>query len=259
MILRLFASTVFLSVLTLTGCLHETAISGQLPDTNTLSVSSQRIEISSDGQTYPAYFVQPESPGNWPGIVLLHSINGLQQGYVDLSDQLAAAGYAVLTMEWQTYARVPHDDATIQLVRDGISFLRSQPNVDGQRLGLTGFCIGGRYTMLMQPQIADFKAGVAWYGFPFRGGDDNQVTQPAEVIDQLSTPMLILHGTADRPSPIADIYEYATQLDAAGKYFEMKIYQAEPHSFVLNGDQLSSSSAAQDAIAEMISFFDRML
>ena len=244
-----------------TGCLHEPLVSGQLPsDTDqAVATASQEVEITSGGQTYPAYFVAPKQAGRTPAVVLLHSINGLDPGYVTLSDRLAARGYAVLALKWQTFERIPHDDVVMQLALDGLQFLAAQPTVDAERVGLTGFCIGGRYTMLLLPQIAAFKSGVAWYGFPYRGGDENQVRTPAEVLDQLSAPMLILHGSAYQPSPIADIYRYATELDEAGKYFELKVYQGQPHSFMLDQGQMSQSFPAQDAFEQMATFFDRTL
>ena len=54
--------------------------------------------------------------------------------------------------------------------------------------------------------------------------------------------MLIVHGTADQPSPIADIYAYATALDEAGKSFELKVYQGEPHGFMLQDGQLRTDA-----------------
>lgn len=75
---------------------------------------------------------------------------------------------------------------------------------------------------MLLPQLEDFAAGVAWYGFPNAG--------------DLSAPRLILHRTADEPSPVAD-YAYATTLDEAAKPFE-KVYQGEPHGFMLQDGQL---------------------
>jgi len=109
--------------------------------------------------------------------------------------------------------------------------------------------------MLFLPQLEDFNAGVAWYGFPY--GEDR--TQPASVIDQLNAPMLILHGTDDQPSPIGDIYQYAQALDEAGKFFELKVYQGEPHGFMLTDGQLRSDDVANDAFDEMVTFFNRTL
>ena len=108
--------------------------------------------------------------------------------------------------------------------------------------------------MLLLPQIEDFGAGVAWYGFP-NAGDPS----PTDLIADLGAPMLILHGTADEPSPIADIYTYATALDEAGKPFELKVYQGEPHGFMLQDGQLRTDGAAGDAFGEMVGFFQREL
>lgn len=217
------------------------------------------VEITSGGKTYPAYFVAPTGEGRRPAVILIHSINGFEPGYQTISDLLMAEGFAVLALQWQAYERTPPDAVMEQLLRDAIAYLRGRAEVDPENIGLTGFCIGGRYTMLFLPLIEDFKAGVAWYGFPYSGGSPTQPRKPAELIEQLKAPLLIIHGTADRPSPIADIYRYATELDAAKKYFELKVYQGQPHSFMLQGGQLLQTPLTQDAFSQMVSFFKRML
>ncbi len=214
----------------------------------------QEVEVMSGGQAYASYLAAPDADGPHPGIVLIHSFNGLEEGYRTMTDSFAAEGFVVLAVGWQTFEREPSDDTVAQLVRDSVGFLRERGDVDGERLGLTGFCAGGRYTMLLLPQIADFGAGVAWYGFP-NAGDP----APTELITDLDAPMLILRGTADEPSPIADIYTYATALDEASKPFELKIYQGEPHGFMLQDGQLRTDGAAGDAFGEMVSFFQRKL
>lgn len=214
----------------------------------------QDVEIVSGGQAYASYLAAPSTAGTYPGIVLIHSFNGLEEGYRTLSDRFAAEGFVVLAVGWQTFEREPSDATVSQLVQDGIAFLRARDDVDGERLGLTGFCAGGRYTMLLLPQLGAFNAGVAWYGFPYSGE-----TQPASLVDDLDAPLLILHGTADRPSAIGDIYKYAGQLDAAGKRFELKVYQGEPHGFMLAEGQLRTDDVADDAFNEMVDFFKRML
>jgi carboxymethylenebutenolidase len=82
---------------------------------------------------------------------------------------------------------------------------------------------------------------------------------PADFIDQLDAPMLIIHGTRDQSSNISDIYRYAGELDAADKYFEMKVYQGEPHGFMIDEAQLSQSFPAKDAYWQMATFFNRTL
>lgn len=218
-------------------------------------VTSGNVDITSGGQAYASYLAAPASGGPYPAVVLIHSFRGLEAGYKTMVDQLAAEGFVVLAVGWQTFQQSPSDDTVKQLVEDSIAFLSAREDVDAERIGLTGFCAGGRYTMLLLPQVASLKAGVAWYGFPYNAAP----TAPADVIDQLTAPMLIIHGTKDSPSPIADIYRYVTALDAAGKEFELKVYSGEPHGFMLAGGQLRADDVAADAFREMADFFRRKL
>ena len=219
-----------------------------------LTVESADVEIASAGQAYESYLAAPAEAGSYPGIVLIHSFNGLEEGYRTMTDQLAAQGFVVLAVGWQTFEKSPADATVSQLLQDSVAFLTAREDVDSDRLGLTGFCAGGRYTMLFLPQMDAFKAGVAWYGFPYSGE-----TQPVDLIDGLSAPMLIMHGTADKPSPIAEIYDYATALTEAGKTFELKVYYGEPHGFMLSEGQLRQDEVAQDAFEQMTSYFKRKL
>ncbi len=225
---------------------------------NGVAVVSSSVDIQSGNRTYPAYLAVPEGEGPWPGIVLLHSFGGLNAGYRNLTDKLASEGYAVITPGWLTFER-PSDNVMEAIVRDSVRFLEDRDDVNEDLLGLTGFCAGGRYTMLFLPQIEEFNSGVAWYGFPYRESAANE-TAPAGHINELDDPMLIIHGTADQASNVTDIYRYATDLDRAGKYFEMKIYQGEPHDFLMTEeDEISESFAAQDAYWQMVTFFNRTL
>lgn len=212
------------------------------------------VEVTSEGRAYASYLAAPTASGPWPGIVLIHSFNGLEPGYRALADEVAAEGFVVLAVGWQSFERQPPDATVAQLVRDAVDVLRARDDVDPARLGLTGFCAGGRYTMLLLPQIDAFGAGVAWYGFPY-GGD----TPPASLADRLEAPLLMIHGSADQPSPIGELYRYAGELDAAGASYELKVYQGEPHGFLLEGGELRDDEVAADAVREMVDFFRRKL
>ena len=220
-----------------------------------LSVVSEDIQVMSDGQAYESYIAYPEEEGTYPGVVLIHSFRGLQQGYRDMTDAFAAEGFVVLAVGWQTFEQSPSDALVQQLLLDSIDFLSERGDVDTEKIGLTGFCAGGRYTMLFMPQIDGFGAGVAWYGFPNNG---DPVTA-SDLVDELDSPMLIIHGTQDRPSPIADIYAYATALGDAGADFELKVYANEPHGFMLADGELRTDDVATDAFNEMVDYFNRKL
>lgn len=222
-------------------------------------IQTLTVNITSEGQEYPAYVAAPATGGNYSAVVLIHSFNGLEPGYQDMVEKMATDGFVVVAPQWQTYFQSPPDSEVEALVRSSISYLEGRDDVNSEKLGLTGFCAGGRYTMLFLPRIEEFESGVAWYGFPYSGGTETQPDDPASLIDQLEDPMLIIHGTRDEASNVSDIYRYAGELDAADKYFELKVYQGEPHGFMIEEGELSESFVAQDAYEEMIDFFNRTL
>jgi carboxymethylenebutenolidase len=212
------------------------------------------VDVMSGGKTYKSYYAAPSTGGPYPGIVLIHSFNGLEDGYRTITDKFASQGFVVLTVGWQTFEKSPSDDTVKQLVLDGVKFLTDRKDVDPNRLGLTGFCAGGRYTMLLLPQIDSFKAGVAWYGFPFQGKP-----APADFVTQLKAPLLMIHGTADQASPIANIYKYADVLTQAKDYFELKVYYGKPHGFMVMNGQMQQDEVSLDAFQQMADFFKRKL
>jgi len=226
--------------------------------TPTGPVTGSMITISAGGKDYPAYLAVPSTVGKHPGIVLLHSFNGLEQGYKDMIERMAGDGYVVIAPEWQTYGQQAGDPEVEAIVRSSVALLETRQEVDPARIGLTGFCAGGRYTMLFLPQVQDLKAGVAFYGFPYSRGYTNDTT-PAEQIGSLADPILILHGSGDAPSPIDGIYNYTKELDDAGTYYELKVYQGKPHGFMIANESLATDDAATDAYTQMISFFRRKL
>ena len=220
-------------------------------------VQNESLNISSKNKEFPAYLAAPTEESKWPAVVMLHSFTGLEPGYKTLADGLASAGFVVVAPEWQAINNKPSDETIGQLIKDAVAFLKSRMDVNPDTIGLTGFCAGGRYTMLFLPQM-EFKSGVAFYGFPYSGGFLNE-SRPADFINQLKAPMLMIHGTHDQSSKISDIYRYATDLNASGKYFELKVYYGEPHGFMIENGQLSQSFPAKDAYWQMVTFFNRTL
>ena len=249
----LILAVLTISILAISGCTEKTNSNISMSQ-----IQSTNVEITSQNLAYPAYFAQPAEAGKKPAIVLIHSYLGLEPGYRNLTDNLAKEGYIVISPEWQTFNKSPADEVLQGLIKDSIAYLKTKPDVDVNRLGLTGFCAGGRYTMLFLPQMPEFRSGVAFYGFPYNGGFANQ-TKPVDYIAQLKAPMLMIHGTYDQASPVADIYRYATELNASGKYFELKVYEGKPHGFMIENGQLSESFEAKDAFREMVTFFNRTL
>lgn len=220
-----------------------------------LAQSAPNIDITSAGKVYKSYLAVPPGTGKKPAVILIHSYNGMEQGYRDLADEMARAGYVTLVVGWQTFEKEPSDAVVKALVEDGLKSLATRPDVNIAKVGLTGFCAGGRYTMLLLPQMPEFKAGVAWYGFPEQGGTAAKPKAPQDFIGQLNRPLMIIHGTKDQASPINTIYSYAQKLDAANKPFKLAVYQGEPHSFLLKDSKIADTFASRDARKAMLNYF----
>ncbi|MDB5044163.1 MAG: hypothetical protein JWQ08_213 [Deinococcus sp.] len=233
-----------------------------LPTTTVAVSEGQDLEIQSGGKAYKSYLAAPAAGTTAvrrPAVILMHSFQGLEPGYRDLVDEMAAAGYVTLALGWQTFEPEPSDATVKTLVEDGLKALALRPDVNINAVGLTGFCAGGRYTMLLLPQMKAFKSGVAWYGFPDQGATALKPQTPSALIGDLTAPMLIIHGTKDQPSPIASIYSYAQKLDAANKPFKLSVYQGEPHGFLLAEGELANTQASLNAQRDMLNYFAETL
>ena len=254
-----FACTLVAMVF-LAGCTNAQQGSPAAVTTPAVSVPvpGSMTTIMAGGKTYPAYIAAPVTPGKHPGIVLMHSFNGLEPGYKEMCNRIAGDGFVVIAPEWQTFGQRAGDPEVEAVIRSSVAALQARTDADGSRLGLTGFCAGGRFTMLFLPQVKEFNAGVAWYGFPNSIGYTNN-TGPAAHISELDAPMLMIHGSRDQASPVASIYNYSMDIDQAGKYFELKVYQGQPHGFMIVNGSLNRADYAEDAYSTMIAFFRRKL
>ncbi len=79
-------------------------------ESRTGPIRSGTVEIMSEGLAYPAYLAEPVEAGKMPAILLIHSFNGLEPGYLNISDDMANEGYVVLSPQWQTFNRTPADE-----------------------------------------------------------------------------------------------------------------------------------------------------
>lgn len=94
-----------------------------------LAVVSEDIAVTSGEQAYQSYIAYPESEAVYSGVVLIHSFNGLQDGYREMTDAFTAEGFVVLAIGWQTFERSPSDALVEQLMRDSIAFLSARDDV----------------------------------------------------------------------------------------------------------------------------------
>lgn len=238
-------------------------------DTNGLTVAEVRVPVS--GGEIPAYQAMPATGGPFPTVLVVHEVFGVHQHVKDICRRLAKIGYfavSPLLFTREGNVTVMNDLASVmaivgkvpdaQVASDldaTVAWAKTTGSADTSRLGITGFCWGGRQVWLYAAHNQALKAGVAWYGPLEVPQSDLRPKNPIDVVSQLYAPVLGLYGGADMGIPMAQIEQMRTALKAAGKPSEIVVYPDAPHGF--NADYRPSyrPEAAKDGWKRMQAWF----
>lgn len=227
--------------------LATTRVDAQAIRTDTLGLSAGEARIPvSDGQI-PAYYAKPENGGPFPTVLVIEEIFGVHEWIKDICRRLAKAGYLAVAPE--LYARIADlsrmkdvqqiirevisqaPDATVLSDLDAAAAWAAANGGDPERLGVMGFCRGGRDTWLYAEHNPHLKAAVAWYG-PVTGATSLiQPHTPLELAAQLKCPLLGLYGGKDESIHPEDVSAAADKAKAAGQKVVIAYYPDAPHGF----------------------------
>lgn len=224
-----------------------------------LPVSAQTITTPADGLTagevkvptkdgmMVAYRAMPAGRSNVPVILVVSEIWGAHEYIRDVARRFAKLGYYAIAPELFARAgdasKVTDTEALIrdivaktpdaQVLGDldaSVAFAKTE-KADTSKLGVTGFCWGGRITLMYAAHNPDVDAAVAWYGRPtgaFVPGDKSA----QDVVAQIKAPVLGLYGGADPGIPNATVEKFFASLKASGNTrSEVVIYPDTPHAF----------------------------
>jgi carboxymethylenebutenolidase len=120
---------------------------------------------------------------------------------------------------------------------------------DTGKLGITGFCWGGRITWLYTAHNAGVKAGVAWYGQLIGAPTELKPTNPIDVVGKLNAPVLGLYGAEDQGIPVAAVDQMKAALatgNVAAKASQFVVYPGAPHAFHADYRPSYKKDAADD-------------
>ena len=208
------------------------------------------VEVATgDGRRMPAYYARPTQGSNFATVVVVQEIFGVHEHIKDVCRRLAKIGYLAVAPELyfrqgnpaivtdvqavlrDIVARVPDAqvmgdiDATVKWAGGAAG------KGDTRKLGITGFCWGGRVVWLYAAHNPGLKAGVAWYGAVEGEPNAMRTQHPIQLVSRINAPILGLYGGADQGIPNAGVDRMRDALRAAGKPSEIHTYPDTPHAF----------------------------
>ncbi|MDQ6639289.1 MAG: dienelactone hydrolase family protein [Pseudomonadota bacterium] len=230
------------------------------------------VTIAAGDIELPAYRARPEGDGPFPIVVVVSEIFGVHEHIADVVRRLAKLGYLAVAPELfvrQGDAKATTDtntlfatiiskvpDAQVMADLDASVTWASANGGDPARLGITGFCWGGRQTWLYAAHNPALKAGVAWYGRLTGPTAPLQPAHPLDVVDHLHAPVLGLYGGADTGIPLESVERMKVALasgSAAAQRSDFVVYPRAQHAFHAdyrpNYDQAAATDGWQRCLA----------
>ena len=201
--------------------------------------------IKVDGQDMETYASVPSgSSGPFPAVVVIQAAGGVNDFIKSVADNLAAEGYAAVApdlfhrigpevpTEGTGRAQSLSDPEVIADVNAAVDFLLGHPAIDSDRIGITGFCMGGRVTWLAAAVNPNFKAAVPYYGgnlWAVRGAGEKT---PFELTPGIPCPILFHFGEVDENPSQEDMGKLDTELTRLGKPHQFFTYPGADHAFM---------------------------
>ena len=241
-------------------------------DTNGLVAGEVKIRVA-DGEI-PAYRAMPEKGTSFPVVLVVQEIFGVHEHIKDICRRFAKLGHVAIAPELyarqgdvskianvneiisKVVSKVP--DAQVMSDLDAtVAWAKSSSNGNVNRLGITGFCWGGRIVWLYAAHSQQLKAGVAWYGRLVGPTEELHPAQPIDIAAKLKAPVLGLYGAKDRGIPQDGVEKMRAAIKAAGGKSEIVVYPEADHGFNADYRPSYDKEAAQDANRRMQQWFKK--
>jgi carboxymethylenebutenolidase len=226
--------------------------------------------IQVDGADMRLYVSVPGGTGPFPAVVVIQHQGGVDDFIEEMTQRVANAGYAAVAPDlYHRDGPDCKDDGpmrrarlldvnVIQAVNATVEFLLGHRSVEAERLGIIGFCMGGRVAYLMAAVNPHFKAAVDYYGgnimVPWGKGP-----APLDRTAEIHCPILGLFGEDDaNPSP-ADMRKLDAELTKHGKAHEFHSYPGAGHAFMNRRGERYRADADSDSWPKTLAFFAKHL
>ena len=249
-------------------------IAASMITTDAKGLIAGEVKIDTRDGPVPAYRTLPEKAGKYPLVLVVQEIFGVHEHIKDVCRRLAKLGYfavapelyfrqgdvSKMTDNQEIFAKVVNFVPDSQVMSDldaAVVWAQSTGKADTSKLGITGFCWGGRITWTYCVHNPKVRAGVAWYGrlvAPSKA--PLQPAYPVELAPHLKVPVRGLYGAADASIPVEHVEQMRAALKAAGNTTsEIIVYPEAPHAFYADYRPNYRKEAAEDGWKQMQAWF----
>lgn len=233
-----------------------------------MAVQTSMIEIQTPDGPMKAQLAKPDGAGPHPAVLVIMEAFGLNDHIKGVAQRIAAEGYVTLApdvyhrsgaLETAGYDDLPAalqlmgaltDDGIVSDMKAAIATLERDGSVKADRIGITGFCMGGRISYLTACALPDkIKASAPFYG----GGI------PIDRTATLQAPVLAFFGDDDPFIPMDAVKALEAEAKAKGKNVEVVVYPKAPHGFFCDERDSHRPEAAKDSWEKLKAFFAKHL
>ena len=241
--------------------------------TDTAGLTAGDAKVAVAGGDMPVYYARPAGVANPPVILVAQEIFGLHEYIKDVTRRLGKLGAFAVAADY--YFRKGVDLTKMTDIPALLPIVNAKPDAElfsdldttvawaksqggnTARLGIIGFCRGGRTVWEFAAHSGALKAGVSFYGPPVDAPNPVWPKSPTQLAPEMKAPVLGLYGEADTGIPVANVEALKAALAEAKKPAEFKIYPAAPHGFHADYRPSYRKEAADDGWNEMQAWFKK--
>jgi carboxymethylenebutenolidase len=224
-------------------------------------ITTQEVSYSGKAGNLKAYVAHAASGGARPAVIVVQEWWGLNENIKEIARRFANEGYFAIAPD--LYSRQGHKVASdpntaaqlmgglktpdgIEDLKSTIGWIRAQKDTKSAKIGITGYCMGGSYAMLLPCESKDIAAAAPFYG----------EIPPDEKIKDLNCPIFYAYGANDGWIQRPDVERLAANLKKLGKKGEVKIYEGCDHGFFNDTRKdVYSPESAKDAWQHTLKWF----
>ena len=224
--------------------------------------------VTVDNSQMPLYLSQPDLPGPLPAIIVIQNKYGVKEFTQEMTRRVAEAGYIGIAPLLYHRTGEPMSEEEIEQIRPArsdtnvisdlsgtINFLKGSAKADTSRLGIVGFCMGGRVAFLAAAATTSFTAAVDFYGGGVYSKWGTDRPAPSELTANVSCPIQGHFGMLDTsPSP-EEMHKLDAELNRLGKQHEFFFYDNAPHGFNCSGRKSYRPEADKTSWQRTLEFF----